>query len=127
MANTKKQAGIWMDHSTAHIMEYDSESIETNVIDSAFTHEAKAESLSKSENVMHNKEQHERAEFYKQIGEVIRNYNEVLLFGPTSAKSELYNLLKKDHRFEQINIEVKQADKMSEHQLQAFVKQHFGK
>jgi stalled ribosome rescue protein Dom34 len=42
---------------------------------------------------MHQKEQHEQSDYYKKIGEAIKNYQEVLLFGPTNAKTELLNLL----------------------------------
>ena len=55
------------------------------------------------------------------------NFDEVVLFGPTNAKAELLNVLKADHRFENIKIEVQQADKMSDKQQQAFVKEYFSK
>jgi len=49
-----------MDHQTAHLMEFTTDPIQTTTIDSAFTHEEKEQTLSRSENLMHNKEQHER-------------------------------------------------------------------
>ena len=66
-----------------------------------------------------------QAEFYKQLSEIIKNYKEVLLFGPTDAKVELHNILKANHLFANIKIDVKQADKMTEHQEHAFVREHF--
>lgn len=122
---TLKKLGIWMDHSNAHLMEFTADSISTNILESKFTHEEKEFSLSKSENVMHNKENHQQAEYYKKLGEVIKNYDEVLLFGPTDAKLELHNILAADHLFAKIKIEVKQADKMTENQEHAFVKSYF--
>jgi stalled ribosome rescue protein Dom34 len=121
-----KRIAIWMDHSSARLIEFPPSLME-EIITSKFTHEEKEISLSKSENLMHNKEQHERASFYKQLGEVIKNYEEVLLFGPTEAKQELYNILKEDHLFENIKIDIKQADKLTDNQLQAFVKAYFSK
>ena len=50
-----------------------------------------------------------------------------MLFGPTNAKTELLNLLKADHHFDKINIETKQADKMTENQQHAFVREYFFK
>ncbi len=117
--------GIWMDHSNAHLMEFTTDPIETKTLESKFTHEEKEQSLGKSENLMHNKEQHEQATYYKELGEIIRNYKEVLLFGPTNAKVELFNTLKTDHRFADIKIEVQSADKMTENQQHAFVREHF--
>ena len=74
---------------------------------------------------MHQKEQHEHYDYYKKIGEAIRNYQDVLLFGPTTAKTELFNMLKADHHFEKIKIETKHADKMTVNQQHAFVKEYF--
>jgi hypothetical protein len=124
---TAKDLGIWMDHSSAHLMEFTVDPIETKTIESKFTHEEKETSLDKGENLMHNKEQHERSGYYKKIGETIRNYEEVILFGPTEAKAELFNILKADHHFDKIKIEVKQTDKMTENQQHAFVREHFSR
>ncbi len=122
---TGKKLGIWMDHSSAHLMEFTTDPIETKTIESEFTHQEKHHNLSKSESQMHNKEQHKHSEYYKKLGEVIRDYDEVILFGPTQAKHELYNLLKDDHLFAKIKIEIKESDKMTENQKHAFVKDHF--
>jgi hypothetical protein len=122
-----KKIGIWMDHSSAHLMEFTTDPIRTTIITSSFTPQEKGNSLGKSENLMHNKEQQQRAAYYKEIGEAIKKYEEVLLFGPTDAKVELLNLLRKDHLFEKIKIETKQTDKMTENQEHAFVKDYFSK
>lgn len=116
-----------MDSESAHFVELTDENIQDAEIESTFTHEAKGISLGKNENIMHNKEQHQQAAYYKQLGEVIKNYDEVLLLGPTHAKAELVNILKEDHHFDKIKIEVRQADKMTENQLHAFVKDYFSK
>ena len=57
----------------------------------------------------------------------VKNYDEVILFGPTDAKVELFNILKADQHFDKIKIDIKQADKMTENQQHAFVKDHFSK
>ncbi len=125
--NIEKSLGIWMDHQEAHLMEFTVDPIETKTIESSFTHEEKEQTLGRSEKLMHNKEQHEEADYYKALGEVIRNYNDVILFGPTNAKVELYNFLRKDNRFTDIVIETKPADKMTENQQHAFVRDYFSK
>ncbi len=56
---------------------------------------------------------------------MIKDYDEVLLFGPTDAKTELFNILKENRQFEKIKIEVKPADNMTENQEEAFVKEYF--
>jgi uncharacterized protein len=114
-----------MDHSIAHLMEFKTGIPDTITIESKFTHLEKEESLVKSEILMHNKENHQQSEYYKKLAEEIKKYQEVLLFGPTNAKQELHNLLKADHAFANIKIDVAQTDKMNEHEQQTFVREHF--
>jgi stalled ribosome rescue protein Dom34 len=122
---TVKKLGIWIDHSSAHLTDFTSDSVETKIIKSEFTHEDKEQGLNRSENQMHKKEQHQQSEYYKKLCEAIRNYEDVILFGPTDAKVELFNILRADHRFANINIEIKQTDKMTENQQHTFVREHF--
>lgn len=122
-----KCLGIFMDHANAHLMEFTNNPIQTKTIGSKFLHQVKEDTIRKSESLMHHKEQHEEADYYKQLGEIIRNYNEVVLFGPTHAKVELFNTLKADHNFAKIKIELKDSDKMTENQQHAFVKEYFEK
>lgn len=124
---TAKCLGIWMDHSSANVMEYTTDPIETKTIESTFTHEVKEDSLNKSEYLMHNKEQLNQAAYYKKLCEIIENYQEVFLFGPTDAKKELFNILKDDLHFAKIKIDMKQTDKMTVNQQKALVREHFSK
>ncbi|MDB5273646.1 MAG: hypothetical protein JWO58_2013 [Chitinophagaceae bacterium] len=122
---TVNQLGIWMDHANAYFIDPSKEVTEPNTIASTFTHEEKEESLSRSERLMHNKENQQQAEYYKEIGEVIKKYDEIILFGPTTAKSELYNVLNADHHFNHIKITCKQAGKLTHHEQQMYVKEYF--
>jgi len=114
-----------MDHASAHLMEFTTDTIATKAMGSKFTDEAVGEDRSKGESLMHNKERHEESAYYKELGKEILKYDNVLLFGPTDAKTELFNLLRADSHFEEIKIEVKQADKMTDNQQHAFVKDYF--
>ncbi len=122
---TKKYIGIWMDHSVAHIMEPKNNTIVTNSIKSEFNKDVKENALHKNENLMHNKEQHMQAKYYKEIADAIKDYHEIVVFGPTTAKDELLNLIKTDRHFENKKIAVEHADKMTENQQHAFVNKHF--
>ena len=117
--------GIFMDHEHAHFIEFTTDPIETKTLDSKFTNEVKEESIHNGEKLMHQKERHEESEYYKQIGAVIKHYTNVILFGPTEAKTELFNVLRANHLFDKIRIEVKPADKMTDNQQHAFVTKHF--
>ena len=123
---SRKKLGIWMDHSSANLIDLETG---TNccTIESEFTFETKEEALLRSENIMHNKRQQMHEAFYKEIGEKILAYEHVLLFGPTNAKTELYNFLQKKPHFSSIKMEVESADKMSDNEKNAFVRNHFKK
>lgn len=114
-----------MDHSNAHLIEFSSEVKETKTITSDFTFQDREETLQRSESEMHNKEQHKQATFYKNLEAIIKNFDEVILFGPTNAKVELFNLLKENHKYDTIKIEVKNSDKMNDVEQHQFVRDYF--
>jgi hypothetical protein len=122
-----KCIGIWMDHASAHLMELTSGDMETTTIESTFTFEVKKDTLQKGEKAMHHKEQQEELTYYNKISAAIKNYQEVLVFGPSEAKIELLNVLKADHHFDKTKIETRQVDKMTENQQYAYVKEYFFK
>lgn len=122
---TRKCLGIWMDHSNAQLIEFTTNPMHTTIISSDFTHEAKVDSLEKSEKLMHNKEQGSQLVYFKKIEKEIEKNTEILLFGPTDAKKELLTLLRANHKFDHIIIEIKQTEKMTENQLYQFVRNHF--
>ncbi len=122
---TEKKLGICMDHKTAKLISYSTENMQTSTIESSFTYEMKQESLSRSEHVMNNKEQHFQKAFFKELSEIIKQYSDVILFGPTNAKIELFNILKLDTHFDGININVESSDKLTEPQQHAFVRDYF--
>ena len=126
--NNKKDKvvlGIWMDHAHAQIIECPNRGMEIRVVKNDFTHQAKQESLQKGELHMHHKEQQQQAKYYANLAEVIRHYKDVVLFGPTDAKIELYNIIKSDAACSDIDIDVVQSDNITENQKVAFVREHF--
>jgi stalled ribosome rescue protein Dom34 len=124
---TTKKLGIWMDHSMAHLMEFTSKHFEIETIESELSNQEKIASLAKSENSNFSKERKQLFEYYKKIGETIKNYKRVILFGPTDAKIELFDLLSEDTRFLKIKFEIKDTDKMDVNQQHNFVKEYFSR
>ena len=116
-----------MDHTNAYLIEFSDEEKLPSTIRLDFDKQDKDETLQRSESEMHNKQQQRQKSYYKKIAAVIRHFNDVLLFGPTEAKIELFNLLREDHLFDNIKIEVINTDKMSENQQHEFIKEHFKK
>ena len=119
MKNPKK-LGIWMDHSIAHLMEFTDGPFEIKTIESKFPEKryGHVEGISESERQKQDK-------YYKKLGNEIKNYCQVILFGPTDAKMELYNMLSEDLRFVEIQMEIKETDMMTRSQLHCFVNEYF--
>jgi len=122
---TTKQLGIWMDHSVAHLMEMSNGTIVSSIIESQPEMQPEQQIVLKDESHSLNKEQGLLSAYYKKLGDVILDYEKVVLFGPTDAKNELLNLLLDNHLFDNIKIAVKPADKMTDSQMSVFVKDYF--
>lgn len=122
---TSKQAGIWMDYSKAIVIEVNRDVTTRQVIESDFTYEEKQHSFARNEGLMHKKEQRLEGEYFKAITKAIQNYREVVLFGPGDAKSELFNRITSDPHFKSVRISVEPADKLTDNQLVAYVKDYF--
>ena len=122
-----KQLGIWMDHSNAYLLEVLNDTIETERVVSELSDPEAEFNFYKGEKLINKKERHLQLKYYKNLGEIIKKYQEVVLFGPTDAKSELLNLLKTDHLFDKIKTEVINSGKMTESQMHTFVREYFKK
>ena len=124
--STKINLGIWLDHSNAHLMEFNTQK-DRRSIKSNFSSKIKEKALSRSEGIMHNTKQQMHEAYYKQISNAILKYeyDHVLLFGPTNAKVELHNYLRKGVHFEDIIIDTLPADYITDNEQHAFVDNHF--
>ena len=140
MNNTKvdKKIGLWLDHSSAHfidmskgpaIVETAYSDRETNVrtegegADGALPGNNRA---ANNENHKHNRERMVMEEYYHLLADRLQGYDNIYLFGPTTAKDELHNHLKYDKHFAHKTITVAAADPLSENQMVAAVKRFFG-
>ena len=124
---TIKKLGICMDHANAHLIEFSDEIKITETISLDFDYQDKKESLQRSESEMHNKQQQKQNAYYKKLAAIIKDFTEVVLLGPSNAKSELFNFLRQNRLFDGIKIEVLNADKMSDKKQHEFVREYFKK
>jgi len=121
----KKKIGVWMDHHMAHIVKYKNNSTKSKKIESHS--EGEKQNFGNDESLTQNTEQNQLSDFFKRISTNIIGHSEILLFGPTKAKTELHNVLKNDKQFRNINIITETTDNLSENQIHAYVKKHFEK
>ena len=73
----------------------------------------------------HHQEHDDTKAYYKTIAEVILPYDEIYLFGPTTAKDEFQNFLLQDSHFKTKIIRVESTDYVTENQQNAQVQRHF--
>ena len=124
---TIKNLGICMDHANAHLIEFSDEIKITETVSLNFDHQDKNEAPQRSESEMHNKQQQRQKGYYKKLAATIKDFTDVVLFGPTNAKSELFNFLRQNNLFDSIKIEVIHADNMSDKKQHQFVPEYFKK
>lgn len=121
----KKQMGIWMDHSKAFLMELENDKITENIVEIETTDMEVDYDSGKNEKLKNSKAQQYKSNYYKKLSDSIKNHQEVVLFGPTDAKNELFNKLKSEHLLENIIIEMQLSDKMTAIQMHEFVREYF--
>jgi stalled ribosome rescue protein Dom34 len=121
----KRKVGIWLDHATARVIEYNTQEIKAITIKSDLLGLDNQDSSQHSESLLHHKENKKLKAFYKAIIAIVENYDEILLFGPTTAKTELLNLIREEHKYEHLKIENKSAQKMTPPDEHTFVVNHF--
>lgn len=120
-----KQIGIWMDHSVANMIEFTDEKMIKKTLKVSPVFLGPLDNLRWNENGKNNNTKSHLSEFYKKISDEIKDFDEVLIYGPTNAKTELFNQLKENVHFDRIKIEVRPSDKMTENQQETYVKRYF--
>ncbi|TBX68721.1 hypothetical protein EZL74_07965 [Flavobacterium silvisoli] len=120
-----KRVGVWMDHATARVMEYHTEEQRIKLVTADHKGLDNQEGLQHSESLLHHKENQSIKAFYKDILNILKDYDEIVLFGPTEAKNELYNLIREEHKYDHLKIATLPADKMSYEEQHDFVVHYF--
>jgi molybdopterin converting factor small subunit len=139
-AALKKQIGVWLDHSEAHFIGHsDSGAYTIETVQSPYERNkreagensdhtrfgANANYTSNNENRKHNIAQNELNRFFDELESKLEPYDEILLFGPTTAKEQLYNRLSENKQFAGKTISVKPSDKLSQVHKEMFVADYF--
>jgi stalled ribosome rescue protein Dom34 len=122
MENTN-QIGIWMDHSIAYLMEFNTMPFEIQIIECDLTVDEKKSNPYRKKTK--NRDIKRKYKYYNQIGNAIINYDKIILFGPSEAKIDFFDTLSEDERFYKLKIEIKETDKMNVNQQHAFITQYF--
>ena len=121
-----KNLGIMMDHSVAVLIDASGVAVVPDTIYALKRIREKQENDGLDESMQQNVEKQQLAEYYQNLIEIFQQYDRVLLFGPTEAKSELFNYAKTSKQAGKTKIEIGTTDKMTRNQRNAFVRSYFG-
>lgn len=132
----KKQAGVWMDRSKAIIVtlyeghesvkEFEAE------IDNAVYHHGEGDKGSfmgdrhlNNERKFNEREKHQVSRFLDQVADHIRQCDELIVMGPSDMKYEFRSVLESDKQLAPKLKSVEPADKMTDRQLVALVRDYY--
>lgn len=136
-AYQKNYAGLWIDHRKAIVVSITDEGETLEKIESDIERKVRLSGGSRTaktpygpQQVSVDGKQEERIkrqlrEYYQVIIRRIKDANKILIFGPGEAKTELKKEIEKSRELVLKKITVEAADKMTERQIAAKVRQFF--
>ncbi|MGO4819880.1 MULTISPECIES: hypothetical protein [unclassified Flavobacterium] len=117
-----KKLGVWMDHSIAYLMEFTANPFEIKTVESDSI--GTINSANTLEAMMKIRNQLLLA-YYNKIANELKDYSKIILYGPSSAKMELFDVLSEDERFLKVKIEIKSTDRMTAQEQHIFITDYF--
>jgi hypothetical protein len=131
----KKEVGLWIDHRKTVFVTIENEVEVTREIRSNIEKHVRFANSTDSKDPISDKgssaeDMRDRqfgdhlGRYYEGIISFIRNADSILIFGPGEAKVELENCLKREDLGSRI-VGVETADKMTDHQIAAKVRDHY--
>ncbi|AFL84888.1 hypothetical protein Belba_2326 [Belliella baltica DSM 15883] len=135
-----KSVGIWLDQSKAHFIGFEEGEamfIETLISPHERIKREEGEEndtsrfssnpnhLSNNEYRKNNITQNELNEYYKMLVDKIGKFDDILLFGPGKAKEQFKNRISENKSLNGKWVSVQNADKMTDNQLLAFVREFY--
>jgi hypothetical protein len=132
-----KKIGLWLDHVNAHFIEIEDgqELFETihSGKESLIRINGESENGIKMGNYRSTNNEHQiqmreneiLSDYYKNIAKRLQNFDEIFIFGASTAKDELYNLLRTNKQFDGKLIQVESSDHITKNQMIARVRAFF--
>ena len=126
----KKTVGLWIDHQKAVIVfvtgaEEEIRLIQSDIEEQRIEEQGRQNGRSiPSDDIRLRVLTEHLNNYYETVISCIRDAESILLFGPGEAKGELKKRLEKDNLGDRI-VGVETADKMTDNQIAAKVKEHF--
>jgi hypothetical protein len=117
-------AGVWIDHSQALIIQ---------LVDAADGQEFRlAEKVASpgnrgggGEHTINNSSKGDLHKYLKNVSDHLSSFQEIYIFGPGTSQEQLLHHLEADHRFNKSKVSIGKADRMTEGQMIAKVREYF--
>jgi hypothetical protein len=122
-----QQAGVWIDHRTAVIVVLSAGQVTTKTLESeveAHPHYSGRQG-SGGEKKYEQRHEEQLDRYYDSVIEQVGRPEGILIFGPGEAKLELKARFDRSRALPEFPIKIDTADKLTEPQIVARVKQHF--
>ena len=128
----KKEVGLWIDHREAVLVFLLDESEEIKRITSNMEKHVRYSGASESSGSHNDSAEDKRdrrfddhlSKYYDEVIVALRDADSILILGPGEAKNELQKRLE-GHELSGNIVAIKTADKLTDHQIAAEVRQHF--
>jgi len=133
-----RRVGLWVDHNRAVIVTLDQEDVTVKTVESGAGRRVRLSGGSRSrtpygpqdvasDSKRQAKYEKHLTEYYRSLIDVIRDADELYIFGPGEAKKELHREIEKVKPLRGKVVAVDTTDKMTEPQISVAVKSFFGK
>lgn len=134
----KRKVGLWIDHKKAIIVAIKDGEATVKLIESNVERRVRLSGGSRtatpygpedvaSEGKRDEKYKHHLATYYSEVIQAIRNADAILIFGPGEAKGELKRAVEESKDLRGRIVGVESADKMTQRQIAAKVRDYFAK
>jgi len=124
----KREIGLWIDHRKAVIVIVTDKGEETKIIESNMEKHVRFSGGSsepgQAEDVRDRQFNNHLNIYYDDVIAFIGDAKSILIFGPGEAKGELKKRIEREELKERI-VNIETADKMTDHQIMARVRDHF--
>jgi hypothetical protein len=122
------KVGIWIDHKSAVIASASTSQVTTKILESGVgahpRYSGQADGRGEKKYEQRHSEQLDR--YYDDIISQLGLPDALLIFGPGEAKLELKERLSRSKALSECTVDIETADKLTEPQIVAKVKEHFG-
>ena len=122
---TVKKLGIYMELSSANLIEFTINLLKMKALPSNFIFYEESQILQQGQTHLENNEKQLCTEYLKRLSDYILLYDEVIIFGTRKAATLLFKHLSHDNRFYKIKIALKATTKMTPEEQNNFVTNYF--